>query len=805
MGSRIETVGSAPQDPAASDSDAGHSPTSRARALTAFRGARRFISLRTKFLLGTVMVIIAVMGALTAIVEHLQRAAIIHEIERRGTVLVRSLAAVSTDPFLVYNFTTLEQNVMRLAEEEDVQYAIIFDLEGRVVAHSAQPDQVGLVVSDPTSNRAARADEPLVQEVTTRQGAHYDFSYPLRVGEQRWGTVRVGLSKVRMEAEIARTRFELILLAAATLAIGALASALVAGRIARPVRQLAAGVTAVSRGDLDQRIQPSTSDEIGRLAAAFNDMANQLVEQRDALATSHRELSRRFTELSDLKGYTDNILASLTSGVITLDLRGRVATLNPVAGSLLECPLTEVRGTPHGQAFAKAPEVVDLLTRTLVTRVGTARALVGLKRRDGQTVPVEVTTAPLRGEQGNALGVVAAVRDLTAERQLEDQLRQAQKVEAVGRLAGGVAHDFNNLLTVISGRVQLLESQLAPDNPTRRHITLIGGAADRATAVTRQLLAFSRKQLLQLEVVDVNAIVESLKTMLRHLIGENVALVTILTAAPACIKADRGQLEQVLMNLAVNARDAMSQGGRLTIETRNVEVDGDSVREHIGVQPGSHVLLTVSDTGMGIDAKTKAHLFEPFFTTKAPGKGTGLGLATVYGIVTQSGGHISVESEPGRGATFRIYLPLVAVPADFPEAAPAQPRPARGSETVLVVEDEDEVRSLVVEILQLHGYTVLEARHPGEALLLAERHPDPIHLVVTDVVMPQIDGYELAERLQSTRPEMRVIYMSGYTDKTSVLRGVVGTGSTFLSKPFTPDALAKRVREVLDAATPQVR
>jgi PAS domain S-box-containing protein len=751
------------------------------------------------------MVIIAVMGALTAIVEHRQRVAIIHEIERRGTVLVRSLAAMSTDPFLVYNFTTLEQNVMRLAEEEDVEYAIILDLDGRVVAHSTQPDRVGSVLTDPTSDRAGRAYGPLVQEVTTGQGARYDFAYPLRVNEQRWGTVRVGLSKLRMEAEIARTRFELILLAAATLAIGGLASALVARRIARPVRRLAAGVVAVSRGDLDQRIEPSTSDEIGRLASAFNDMADQLLEQRNALATSHRELSRRFSELSDLKGYTDNILSSLISGVITLDLRGRVTTLNPVAESLLECLLAEARGKPYAEAFARAPEVVDLLMRTLATRVGTARASVTLERRDGRAVPAEVTTAPLRGGQGNALGVVAVVRDLTAERQLEDQLRQAQKMEAVGRLAGGVAHDFNNLLTVISGRVQLLEIQLAPDDPTHRHITLIGNAADRATAVTRQLLAFSRKQLLQLEVIDLNAIVASLKTMLRHLIGEDVALVTILTSAPACIKADRGQLEQVLMNLAVNARDAMPQGGRLTIETKNVELDGVFAREHIGVQPGSHVLLTVSDTGVGIDPDTKAHLFEPFFTTKAPGKGTGLGLATVYGIVTQSGGCISVESERGRGATFRIYLPQVAAPAGPPEAGPSRPQPAQGSETVLLVEDEEAVRSLVGEILQMHGYTVLEARHPGEALLLAERHPDPIHLLVTDVVMPQMGGHELAERLQSARPELRVIYMSGYPDDASVLRGVVETGSIFLPKPFTPDALAQRVREILDAAASKVR
>ncbi|MGH7265758.1 MAG: ATP-binding protein [Candidatus Rokuibacteriota bacterium] len=758
-----------------------------------------FVSLRTKLLWGTVLVIVVVMGALTAIVEHRQRAAIIREIERRGTVLVRSLAAMSTDAFLVYNFTTLEQNVSRMAAEADVEYALILDLEGRLVAHSRHPEQVGSLLTDATSQLAAAAAGPLVQEVSLDGGSHYDFSHPLHAGEQRWGTARVGLSRKPMEAEIARTRSELLVLAAMTLVLGGLAAALVARHIARPVRRLAAGVAAVARGDLEHRIPPSASDEIGRLAAAFNDMADQLRDQRSALATSHEELSRRFSELSDLKGYTDNILSSLTSGVVTLDLGGQVVTLNPVAESLLECPLLEAGGRPYLEAFAHAPDVVDLLMRTLATRTGTVSAPVTVRRRDGRAVPAEMTTAPLKGKQGNDLGIVAVVRDVSAVRRLEDELRHAQKLEAVGRLAGGVAHDFNNLLTVIIGHVQLLQEPLAPDDPARRHSGLIQSTAQQAAALTRQLLAFSRKQVLQPKIVDPNAIVEGMKPMLRHLIGEDIALVTILAPALGHIKADPGQLQQVLMNLAVNARDAMPHGGRLTIETSDVELDEAFARLHVGVEPGPHVLVTVSDTGAGIDAETKLHLFEPFFTTKAPGKGTGLGLATVYGIVQQSGGHIAVASDPGRGATFRIYLPRVQVAVAAPRPEPARVEPARGSETVLLVEDEEAVRRLAGEILLGRGYAVLEARHPGEALLLGERHPGPIHLLLTDVVMPQMGGRELAERLRTARAELRVIYMSGYTADAAVLREVSETGGTLLAKPFTPDDLVARVRAVLDA------
>ena len=382
--------------------------------------------------------------------------------------------------------------------------------------------------------------------------------------------------------------------------------------------------------------------------------------------------------------------------------------------------------------------------------------------------------------------------------QTQEQLTQARKMEAVGRLAGGIAHDFNNLLTVLIGRSQLLLRRLGAEDPVRADIELMEHTADRAADLTRQLLAFSRKQVLQPSVLDLNVVVANLAEMLRRLIGEDIALVTALDPALGHVKADPGQIEQIVMNLAANARDAMSKGGRLTLETANAELDAAYARRHVEVRPGPYVMLAVSDTGLGMSPETLTHIFEPFFTTKGPGQGTGLGLATVYGIVKQSDGHIWVYSEPGRGTTFKIYLPRVEEAVDPSVARWRLPEPARGHETILLVEDELAVRDLARDVLRAYGYTVLEAQDGREALLISERYFGPIHLMLTDVVMPEMSGRELASQLAPLRPTMPVIYMSGYTDAAVVHHGVLDPGTTFLQKPFTPDALARKLRQVLD-------
>jgi PAS domain S-box-containing protein len=380
----------------------------------------------------------------------------------------------------------------------------------------------------------------------------------------------------------------------------------------------------------------------------------------------------------------------------------------------------------------------------------------------------------------------------------ETHVRQLQRLEAVGRLAGGVAHDFNNLLTVILGRGAILLSRLPAGHPLRRDIELMKKTAERAAALTKQLLAFSRKQMLAPKVLDLNTVVSGITTMLQRLIGEDIELVFRAGSGLGRVKADPGQIEQVIANLVVNARDAMPDGGHLTIETANVELGEHYARQHVGVQAGSYVMLGVSDTGTGMDRETQARVFEPFFTTKEPGKGTGLGLSTVYGIVKQSGGNIWVYSEPGTGTTFKVYLPLVHDAEDTAELA--QVRSGRGTETILVVEDEDDVRALACEVLATYGYEVLQARTPAEALLIAEGHPGPVQLLLTDVVMPGMSGRMLAERLAPLRPEMKVLYMSGYTDDAIVHHGTLDAGTPFIQKPFLPDALAGSVRRVLDTA-----
>jgi two-component system, cell cycle sensor histidine kinase and response regulator CckA len=410
-----------------------------------------------------------------------------------------------------------------------------------------------------------------------------------------------------------------------------------------------------------------------------------------------------------------------------------------------------------------------------------------IRRADGSVRWVHEDADVLRDEQGRATSLIGTVQDITHRRHLEEQLVQSQKMEAIGRLAGGIAHDFNNLLTAIMGYADLLARRVKETPRLLHNVQEILHAAERAAGLTRQLLTFSRKQVLQPRVLSLNVAVADMEPMLRRLIGEDVQLVTALEPGLGQARADPSQLEQVILNLAVNARDAMPQGGKLIVETANVERDD-----------GRWVMLAVSDTGVGMDAEVRRHLFEPFFTTKAPGKGTGLGLATVYGIVAQSGGSIRVQSEPGRGTTFKVFLPRVDEPLTAQAHPDAQPA-VGGSETVLVAEDEDGVRALICEILGELGYEVLEAGRPEAAIEAMSAGGRRVHLLLTDVVMPGMNGPQLAARLTALQPGLRVLYMSGYTGEAVAHHGVLEHGTHLLQKPFTPDALARKVREVLDA------
>jgi two-component system cell cycle sensor histidine kinase/response regulator CckA len=519
--------------------------------------------------------------------------------------------------------------------------------------------------------------------------------------------------------------------------------------------------------------------------AFFTGQLRDLTEQK-RVQTEMGRSEERFRRLFD----------SNTIGIAIADLAGNTVEANDAYLGMLGVTREELLAgsvrwnemTPE-EHRGRDQVAVEELQRTGIATPWEKEFL----RRDGTRVPVLIGVAMLKASEGS---VLAYVVDLTERRRLESQFLQAQKMEAVGQLAGGVAHDFNNLLTVILGYADLLAAKLGPGSHEREELGEIRTAAERAAALTRQLLAFSRRQVLERKVLDVSDLIAHTEKMLRRLIGEDVELVTVLSPALRRVSADAGQLEQVIMNFAVNARDAMPRGGKLTIETANVALDDTYARRHATVRPGNYVMIAVSDTGVGMSDETLAHMFEPFFTTKERGRGTGLGLATVYGIVKQSGGSVWVYSEVGKGTTFKIYLPVVEEDVEV-EPIPAEPASLAGSETVLLVEDEKSVRALSRSILERYGYTVLEAGSGKEGLEVAHDYSLPIHLVLTDVVMPEMGGTDLASQLETLRPGVRVLYMSGYTDEAIFRHGLLKKGRSFLQKPFTPETLARKVREAL--------
>ena len=578
---------------------------------------------------------------------------------------------------------------------------------------------------------------------------------------------KVGGSEPLLLAQFAHIAFPLLVLGMATRAIG-------------QQLQLAVGAVLVSFACSSARLF------LGQRAQS------QLLAQQKRSAEAMRLAEEKFRGL----------LESAPDPLVAVNGDGRIVVVNAQAEKTFGYRRQELLGQPMDILVVERLREKCSEYRTRFFKgprkpaMGATLELYGL-RKDGSEFPVEINLSLLETEEG--LWGSAAIRDLTERRKLENQFRQAQKMESVGTLAGGIAHDFNNLLTVILSYSSTLAEELNGESKQQRAAEQIHQAAERGAALTRQMLAFSRQQVFQLRVLSLNDIIRNLLKMLQRIIGEHIEIDTALADDLSSVKADAGQLEQVLMNLSVNARDAMPKGGRLTLKTRNVALDEDFVREHMGSSPGPQVLLSVSDTGTGIDPAIVPRIFEPFFTTKGPGQGTGLGLAMVYGVVKQSGGSIWVHSELGVGTTFEIYLPRAQGISEVPAVRKSQTTLQRGSETVLVVEDDPGVRELVTAMLASKGYTVLAAERPDDVESICQKHCGNIQLLLTDMILPGASGREIAKRVGMLRPGIKVLYMSGYTDDALVRDHGLDESFAFLQKPFSQGSVAAKVREVLDS------
>jgi PAS domain S-box-containing protein len=639
--------------------------------------------------------------------------------------------------------------------------------------------------------------------------------------------ILVGLPRANVLEPVYATMRELGVIVLLALVAGVIGAWVIGRHVTTPLLELAHAADAMAGGDYGRRVEILRRDEIGQLVSSFNYMAAQVEQASEELRTQALELELRAEESQDLahelelsnqeltealdeataarrdttnaESLLDEVMMQAPVGIAVFDSDMRYLRLNKVVADIHGSPIRDHYGKRPGDVHPKLTELAEpLLERVLRTGEKVLDQRLTAKFGEGADRHWLASCFPIRDAAGELTGVGAMLVDTTERQQLEAQFLQAQKMEAVGRLAGGVAHDFNNLLTVITSYSTLALGSLRPQDPLRQDMTEIRDAAERAARLTRQLLAFSRKQVMQPQVISLSRMATEMERMLQRLIGEDVTLELRLAADLGSISADPGQIEQVLMNLVVNSRDAMPSGGHLIVETTNADFSTELSMTEIGRPAGQYVQLTVTDTGTGMSAETQANLFEPFFTTKPAGQGTGLGLSTVYGIVKQSGGDIHVRSELNRGTSVHIFFPRVSDAVAEPvRASRVKSLATAAVETVLLVEDDEALRHLAARVLRDAGYTVLDTRSATEAVLLGTHHEGVIDLLLTDVVMPQMSGRTVTELLTQQRPSLRVLYMSGYTDDVVVKRGVLATGTAFLQKPFTPEQLLQKVRTVL--------
>jgi PAS domain S-box-containing protein len=677
-----------------------------------------------------------------------------------------------------------------VAKYGDISYAFVADVRGRILFHN-QPSRNGTALAEPGILAALASPVESTWLNTDGKDRFYEVAVPVFTprGEHVVSIV-IGVP----EQVVARkTRRILMQASAVAVACSGFSTLLLlyalSAWVSKPIDRFLAVIGDISRNDMKftNRVAVGSRDEIGRLGSAFNEMIDTLEEttvSKDLLQESEGKY-RSLVEHSQVGVYIlqDRVFRFVNNRFCEIIAYGRGEVIDRL----------DPRSLVHPEELE---EIESEIMRCFSGEIASIDREVRFIRKSGEVFPATIlgTLSQYHGRPA----IIGTVLDKSKEKLLEEQLLQSQKLEAVGKLAGGIAHDFNNLLTAILGYTELLLDRLRESDPLRGDVEEIRKAGARAAGLTRQLLAFSRKQVFQPKVINMNDVVANMDAMLHRLLGEDIERKSVITEGLWNVRADPGQMEQVILNLAVNARDAMPGGGKITVETANVVLDESYARSHVAVTPGPYVLIALSDTGSGMDEKTRARIFEPFFTTKGPGKGTGLGLSTVYGIVKQSQGVVWVYTEPGKGTTFKVYLPAVMDSAE--PLVPVEEITAvlyNGSETILLAEDEDIVRDLVMKVLRAGGYKVLPARDGMEAIRIGDSHKGTIHLLVTDVVMPRMSGRELVGRILPARPQMKVMYMSGYTENAIVHHGVLEEGVEFIQKPFKTTDLVRRVREVL--------
>jgi two-component system cell cycle sensor histidine kinase/response regulator CckA len=753
-----------------------------------------FRSIRLKLIVFVVPLLIFTTFAFSLVIVKIQNKTILNEIIKRAETSCKSAAAVAAYSLASGDSLGLDHIVFEgKSSNDDVEYTAIVDKEMRILAHSDIKKRGEFLKEAQGVTLKKSTDGTIVREISLSKNRIFEIYTPIRFKGKSLGGALTGVNQsVLLKAQrLARER--ILWLCASILLVAVMGVIGISILITRSVRELALGVEALEQGKWGRPLRVYARDELGKLTESFNKMSRTIMEQQ-------AEVSKYTQQLRTLSEHAP-------FGMVMIDKRGTFEYINPKFRELFGYELGDV---PNGKTwFRKAyPDpsyrhhVISTWTDDFMgfKSGGKRPRTFTVTCKDGTEKVINFISVQL--ETGQHLVACEDVTDLKRSEEekalLQEQLRQSQKVEAVGRLAGGIAHDFNNLLTVIKGYSELSRMGLEEGDMLRENIDQIRDAAERAASLTRQLLAFSRRQVMEMKVLDLNTILRDLEKMLRRIIGENIEMVILPVEDLGKVRADAGQLEQVIMNLVVNARDAMPNGGKLTIQAANTELDESFARSHLDVKPGHYVMVSVSDTGMGMTPEVKERIFEPFFTTKETGKGTGLGLSTAYGIVKQSKGHIWVDSEQEKGTAFKIYLPRVDEPPEKIREEVSQKEFPRGNETILIVEDEEEVRKLAGKILQGQGYKILETFNGEDALAACANCKSPIHLMLADVVMPGMTGSELANLLKPLYPELKILFMSGYNDDAIVLRGVLENGLNYIQKPFTMEGLARKVREMLD-------